>query len=157
MILVVIITGLIATSCSSAAKKGLKLAKENNKETNAYLDQARKDSQEKIKVTAKVDWEKFNNNAQTEIEKRKIQIEKLRGEISEISKKEQQKFTATLDTLKQKNNSLKKRLAQINKKLKANLEHINESDEVIKTAFERAFVRDMNELLAGLRDFWKYK
>ena len=113
------------------------------------------ESQKELKIKAKVDWKKFNKDSQKAIKEREIQIEELRARILEINKEEIQKFTLALDTLEQKKNSLKERLAQIDKKLKTNMEHINESDEILKTAFERAFVHDMNELTAGIRDFWK--
>jgi FtsZ-binding cell division protein ZapB len=103
----------------------------------------------------KVSWQVFYNNAQVAIKKREFQIEELRKEILTNRKKEEQKRITTLDSLEQKKNSLKTRLAHFNTKLKATLGSINESDKVLKTTFENAFVKDMNELLAGLRDFWK--
>ena len=103
----------------------------------------------------KVSWQVFYNNAQVAIKEREFQIEELRKEILTDRKKEQQKRITTLDSLEQKKNSLKTRLAYFNTKLKATLGSINESDKVLKTTFENAFVKDMNELLAGLRDFWK--
>ena len=103
----------------------------------------------------KVSWQVFYNNAQIAIKEREFQIEELRKEILTNRKKEEQKRITTLDSLEQKKNSLKTRLAHFNTKLKATLGSINESDKVLKTTFENAFVKDMNELLAGLRDFWK--
>nr|WP_321227931.1 hypothetical protein [uncultured Psychroserpens sp.] len=154
-LVIVFMIGIISIGCGSTSTKKSKLAKENIKEANANLNQVRKESQKELKIKAKVDWEKFNKDSQKAIKEREIQIEELRARISEINKEEIQKFTLALDTLEQKKNSLKERLAQIDKKLKTNMEHINESDEILKTAFERAFVHDMNELIAGIRDFWK--
>ncbi|WP_178985566.1 hypothetical protein [Winogradskyella helgolandensis] len=115
------------------------------------------DSQKEIKATEKVDWKEFYNNAQVAIKEREYKIEELRKEISINRKKEQHKLNTSLDSLEHKKDSLKARLANFNTKIKATLESINESDKVLKTAFENAFVKDMNELLTGLRDFWKIK
>lgn len=154
-LVIVLIIVIMSIGCESTTSKNLKSAKESTEEPNVNLNKVIKESQEEIKATAKVDWEKFNKDSQTAIKERQIQIEELRGEISKISKKEQQKFNSILDSLEHKNKNLKERLAQINKKIKTNIEHLNESDEVLKTAFESVFVRDMNELIAGIRDFWK--
>ncbi|WP_282032392.1 hypothetical protein [Winogradskyella eximia] len=112
-------------------------------------------SQKEFKVTENVDWEKFSSDAQVAIKEREAQIEALRKEILLVRKKEQQKLNTALDVLEQKKNNLKKSLADINKNLKTNLNNVNESDKVLKTTFEHAFVNDMNELLVGLKDFWK--
>ncbi|MFD2914588.1 hypothetical protein [Psychroserpens luteus] len=154
-LVIVFMIGIISIGCGSNSTKKSKLAKQNIKEANANLNQVRKESQEELKIKAKVDWEKFNKDSQKAIKEREIQIEELRARILEINKEEKQKLTLALDTLEQKKKSLKERLAQMDKKLKTNMEHINESDEVIKIAFERAFVHDMNELIIGIRDFWK--
>ena len=135
----VILFSIILISCGSVSKKN--------------TDSSR-DSQKEIEVTEKVDWEEFNKDAQFAIKERESQIEELRKEISIIRKKEQQKLNTTLDSLEQKKNSLKTRLAHFNTKLKATFGSTNESDKVLKTTFENAFAKDMNELLAGLRDFF---
>ncbi|WP_179338448.1 hypothetical protein [Winogradskyella ludwigii] len=114
-----------------------------------------KNDTETSRDSQKVSWQVFYNNAQIAIKEREFQIEELRKEILTDRKKEEQKRITTLDSLEQKKNSLKTRLAHFNTKLKATLGSINESDKVLKTTFENAFVKDMNELLAGLRDFWK--
>ena len=114
-----------------------------------------KNDTETSRDSQKVSWQVFYNNAQVAIKEREFQIEELRKEILTDRKKEEQKRITTLDSLEQKKNSLKTRLAHFNTKLKATLGSINESDKVLKTTFENAFVKDMNELLAGLRDFWK--
>ncbi|TYB79505.1 hypothetical protein [Bizionia myxarmorum] len=156
-LVIVLMIVIVSTGCESFTSKNLKSTKENTEEPNVNLNKVIKESQEEIKATAKVDWEKFNKDSQIAIKERQIQIEELRGEISEISNKEQQKLTSILDSLDHKNKNLKERLAQINKKLKTNMEHLNESDEVLKIAFESTFVHEMNELIAGIRDFWKNK
>ncbi|WP_340155875.1 hypothetical protein [uncultured Winogradskyella sp.] len=140
LMIIAILMSTMPIRCGSVAKKD--------------TDSSR-DSQKEIKVTEKVDWEEFNKDAQIAIKERESQIEELRKEILINRKKEQQKLNTTLDSLERKKNNLKKNLTRINKKLKTNLDNINESDNVLKSAFENAFVKDMNELLAGLRDFWK--
>lgn len=147
--------GIISIGCGSTSTEKSKLTKENTEDANANLNQVKKESQEEFKVKAKVDWKTFNKASQKAIKKQEIQIEKIKLKISKVNKEEAQKFSSALDTLEQKKNSLKQRLAQINKKIKTNMKHINESDEVIKRAFEKSFVNDMNELIIGIRDFWK--
>ena len=147
--------GTILVSCGVSSKRNIISEQKNIKEVNNDLKLRQTNTQKEIKVTEKVDWEEFNKDAQIAIKERESQIEELRKEILINRKKEQQKFNTTLDSLERKKNSLKTNLTRINKKLKTNLDNINESDKVLKSAFENAFVKDMNELLAGLRDFWK--
>jgi len=155
--IIVFISGIISIGCGTTTTKNSKLATINTKEAKEHVNQVRKESQEELNARAKVDWETFNEESQTAIKERELQIETLRLKISKINKEEAQKFTSALDTLEDKKNSLKERLAQINKNIKANMKDLNASDEVIKRAFERAFVQDMNELIAGIRNFWKNK
>ncbi|WP_405572639.1 hypothetical protein [Winogradskyella sp. Asnod2-B02-A] len=147
--------GTILVSCGVSSKRNIISEQKNIKEVNNNLKLKKTNTQKQIKVTEKVDWEEFNKDAQIAIKERESQIEEIRKEILIIRKNEQQKFNTALDALEQKKNNLKKSLADINKKLKTNLNNVNESDKVLKTAFEHAFVNDMNALLVGLRDFWK--
>jgi len=155
--IIVFISGIISISCGTTKTKNSNLTKEHTKEAEEFVNQERKKSKEELNASIKSDWETFNKESQTAIQERELQIETLRLKISKINKEEAQKFTSALDTLEYKKNSLKERLAQINKNIKANIKDLNASDEVIKKAFERAFVQDMNELIAGIRDFWKNK
>ncbi|WP_452231698.1 hypothetical protein [Lacinutrix sp. MEBiC02595] len=150
----VFLIGIGSIGCSSTTKKNLKVANENRKDTKLTVNRVRKDSSKVIKTIAKVDWDKFKKDAQIAVKQREIQIEDLKREISVISE-EDQKCRIAIDTLEQKKNSLKGRLLQINKKFKADMEHLNENDEAIKITFEKSFVHDMNELIMSIRDFCK--
>ncbi|WP_055443454.1 hypothetical protein [Lacinutrix himadriensis] len=146
-VVLVLLLGIGCLGCSSATNKNLKLTNENSKEANLQVNQVRKDS-------LKVHWETFKKDAEIAVKARERQIEDLKREFSDINKEEQKCRTA-LDTLEQKKNGLQERLAQINKKITTDMEHLNENDEAIKTTFEKSFVRDMNELIMGLREFCK--
>jgi|GEM_PF-3859314 len=153
----VLLAGVISASCSAVTKKDKKIVLENSKETETFSNQLENTSQEDTTLTEEVDWRKFYKASLIELNERKVQLEQIRGAISQTSKEKQRRLNRALDSLDQKYSDLKMRLVQMNTRLKVNMEHMTDSQELIKIAFERAFVRDMNELLAELKKLNKNK
>jgi len=151
------ITGSLLTGCGAAVKKDVKFAEGNMKETHENLNLAQKDSKKEIKATEKTDWQEFKTDSEISIQNRNRQITELRSEISKMNGDRQQELSSKLERLKRKKDDLKKRLVQRNKQLKTNMAQLDESSRVVQIEFEKAFVRDMNELTASLKDLFEKK
>ncbi|MBJ2175663.1 hypothetical protein JBL43_15530 [Aureibaculum sp. A20] len=155
LFILIMLIGIICTSCGTAKTKTVHRSKKNTKTANMDLNKNAKNAIKDIDITENEEWKKINSDSQKKILEIENQIEALRGKIANHDKKDQKKKIKTLDSLEEKKNILKSRLVKINKRIKSNIEDINRTQEVVTIAFEKDFVQDLNELLKGLRDFLK--
>lgn len=155
MVVIALMAGTMVIGCGSAAKRDVKSAEGNIKEAHENLNLAREDSKEEISATAKKDWEAFEAESKIAIEERSVQIEKLKGEISQIDRDRQQELALELNRLEVKKDSLKERLEKRNKRFKANMAQLDDSSRKIQKEFEKEFVNDMNELTSSLKNLFK--
>jgi|GEM_PF-4570844 len=107
--------------------------------------------------TVHSNWQKFNMEAQSTLNKTSSDLEKLSQELAHSSPEKQLKFTPTLDSLIHTNQHLKERLTRLNEKRKALSERTIENQNALKMALENAFANDLNELINGIRNFWNIK
>ena len=153
--IMVVMAGVMLTSCGQESKKDAKTVKGDVKELNKDLKQGAKDTSKEIKKIVKSDWGKFKTSSEAAIENTEKQIEFLRAKIAKANKNEKEKLTAVLDKLEQKNKELKDKIAKRGKMFKEDVIDFNESAKANEKKFEREFTHDMNELGTALKDLFK--
>ncbi|KGL64308.1 hypothetical protein [Polaribacter sp. Hel1_85] len=153
--MMIIMAGVMLTSCGQGSKQDAKKVKGDIKELNKDLKKGAQDSSKEIQTAIKSNWKQFKASSEVAIENTEKQIEVLRIKIAKANKNEKERLTKALDKLEQKTKELKDKLAKRGKEFKENMIDFNQSAKAEEQEFEREFTHDMNELGTALKDLFK--
>ena len=139
--LTIAIAGIISTGCNSAEKKE-EAAKEEVNEAKQELKEVQEDANaEAQKIASAEEWAAFKTETEVKINDNETKIAELRVKLKKPGKILDPHYANRIETLKAKNEELKKRIIDY---------ETNQSDW---EKFKREFNHDMDELGSALKDF----
>ncbi|MEO6302596.1 MAG: hypothetical protein ABIP51_05450 [Bacteroidia bacterium] len=148
------IMGILMIGCNEASKKDIKDARDNIKDANKDLSEAVVAANDTAKTRAIKNWQSFKIQSDSSIAGMNRNLARLEAKIAKANKANKAKLKTDIDNTRQKFESQKEKLHQMNIEFENDMKHFDEAAVAKNESFQREFKHDMNELATAFKDLF---